>query len=119
MKGSPVGDPHPATLALAPDGGRVAVGSTAHGVDLLNLADGALIRRLEAPPGWSQGAWTPDGRRFVAAGADGKLRIWDPASGSLVLSLPLPPGPLEAMALAPDGRSLALAGQDLTIWEAD
>ena len=39
--------------------------------------------------------------------------------GSLVLTLPLPPGPLEAMALAPDGRSLALAGRDLALWEAD
>jgi len=105
----------PATVALSPAGDRVAVSAGEQKVAMVEVATGRVLSRLEG----SLGAWTRDGRRYVSAGPDGKFRVWDPLAGSLLLSLPLPPGQLYALALAPDGRSVALGCRDLTVWDAE
>ena len=110
---------NPVTLAFAPGGEWLARGAFDKAIELLDPATGKVVRRLEGQDGRGRGAWTPDGRRFQAASVDGRFRVWDPATGSLVISLALPPGQLEAMALAPDGRTVALGCLGVTVWEAD
>jgi WD40 repeat protein len=109
----------PVTLAFAPGGESLAVGAWDKGVDLLDARTGKWLSRLEGQDGWGWGAWTPDGRRFVSASLDGRFRVWDPATGSPLLTLPLPEGQLQAMALAPDGRSVVLGGLALHTWDAE
>jgi WD40 repeat protein len=61
-------------------------------------------------------AFTPDGR-LLAGTRDGTLTVWDPASGEERLSLALGarhPYPF-LMALAPDGQTVAVGGQYLTL----
>ena len=110
---------NPVSLGFAPGGEWLARGAWDKAIELLDPATGKVLRRLEGQDGWGRGAWTQDGRRYVAASVDGKFRVWDPATGSLLVTLALPPGQLEAMALGPDGRSVALGCLGLNVWEAD
>jgi RNA polymerase sigma factor (sigma-70 family) len=114
-------------LALSPNGGVVAVGSRPAGqpaqvterdfgrIHLLDLDTGKELRELSAagePPfGASMGirsvAFSANGKRLAARGADGFLRVWDAASGRELrrwwnpLTLPF------ALALSADGQTLA------------
>jgi WD40 repeat protein len=117
VKGTEGRSMSPVTLAFAPAGDRLAVGAWDKGVDVLDPKTGKRLVRLEGQDGWGRGAWTPDGRRFVSASVDGRFRVWDPVTGSLMLTLPLPEGQLQAMALGPDGRSVALGCLTLNVWD--
>jgi WD40 repeat protein len=59
--------------------------------------------------------FTPDGKRVITASLDKTVRVWDVGTGASlrVLRLPVHPGvegELHAAALAPDGKTVAVAG---------
>jgi WD40 repeat protein len=54
-------------------------------------------------------AYTPDGR-LVSGGSDKTVRIWNVATGECVTSIKAK-GPVYAVAVAPDGKTLAYAGR--------
>jgi WD40 repeat protein len=59
--------------------------------------------------------FTPDGKRVITASLDKTVRVWDAGTGAClrVLRLPSHPGAegeFHAAALAPDGKTLAVAG---------
>jgi RNA polymerase sigma factor (sigma-70 family) len=115
--------------ALSPDGSVLAVGTRPADppaaiterdfgrIHLVDVATGKDLRELSAagePPfGAAMGirsvAFSADGRRLAARGADGFLRVWDVASGRELrrwwnaLTFPF------ALTLSPDGRTLAAA----------
>jgi WD40 repeat protein len=60
-------------------------------------------------------AFTPDGKRLIAAGADGAVFLYDAASGKIVSAIRDHRGAVEALAVAPDGKVLATGGQDHTV----
>jgi WD40 repeat protein len=70
-------------------------------------------------------AYRPDGRTLVTATQSGVVTLWDVESGRELARLKGRPGPpyrmsdIEAMALAPDGRLLAVAGPTLKVWNLD
>ena len=54
--------------------------------------------------------WSRDGRRLVAASADGTVHLWDVRSSALPLVIEgHDPGPASSAALSPDGDTLAIA----------
>ena len=65
-------------------------------------------------------AMTPDGQRLVLATGDGRVRLWELATGEVEEWAPQSSGvPLEALAIDPSGRLLAGAARDgrLRFWD--
>jgi WD40 repeat protein len=59
-------------------------------------------------------AFSPDGKRLASVSSDHTTRIWDPASGSLLLTIPFGETPYN-LAFSPDGRRLAVVLLDRTL----
>ncbi|HEX5058084.1 MAG TPA: protein kinase, partial [Kofleriaceae bacterium] len=90
-----------------------------HVIDVMDeaLALGAA-RHVFRPGDWSLDvAFTPDGKTLFAAVRDGRLRAYDVASGK-VRELGKSLGPIEAVAVSPDGNWVVTGGGmgDLIAW---
>jgi cytochrome c len=97
------------SLAVSPDGARLASASWDHTVRIWSLDDGSH----QVLEGHSQNvngvAFTPDGRSLVSVGYDRELRIWPLVGGTPnVITLA---SPLNAVTVAPDGE-IATGGAD-------
>jgi WD40 repeat protein len=113
-----------ASVAYAPDGGRVATvgGDGAVRVWTVGETGGLLpLARFEGTPkpGSSTGfsplsgvAFSPDGRLLASVGADAIVRIWDVQTKAEVRGLRGATDWAIAVAFSPDGRMLVSAGVD-------
>ncbi len=64
-------------------------------------------------------AISPDGERVVTVDDAGELRMWSPRDGHTFASMRIAKTALYAVAFSPDGRELAVAGDDGTIERRD
>jgi WD40 repeat protein len=92
-------------------------------VKLWNVADGKVQRELIHPkltgdpkpshPGYVYGVrFSKDGKYLYSVGrapGKGAVQVWSAADGKLVSADELDVGPIFGLALAPDGKSLAVA----------
>lgn len=77
----PATDVSPVTSVAAGPNGLAASGDDAGTVRLWSVPDRRLVTALPTPGGAVQGiAVSPDGAWLVAAGSDGRLRLWDTRS---------------------------------------
>lgn len=72
-----------------------------------------------------QGGWVAgvhlshDGRRLASTG-QGYVRVWDAATGKQVFAWQWEPrGPRDSVALSPDGRTVAVGGSDVRLFDVD
>jgi WD40 repeat protein/serine/threonine protein kinase len=115
-------------VAFSPDGRRMASARGAWGaktgeVKIWETATGKSLQTITAlPPGVFGVAFSPEGDQLATAGADGKVRVWDPESGQELFVLEGIDGHKDnvfGVAFGPDGSQLVSAGRDgiAIIWD--
>ncbi|HVS19843.1 MAG TPA: WD40 repeat domain-containing protein, partial [Planctomycetota bacterium] len=106
------------TLAFAPDGSLLAYGS-GRDVVLIGCADWNERATLGGHPASVTAlAFTPDGRRLVSGASDGRLRVWDTADGTALLTLEAPGGEVRALAFDVEERlAIALGDWSVSLWD--
>jgi WD40 repeat protein len=96
-------------MALSSDGQKLALGTYYGAVELLNLASGNELHRLQ---GFNRAdkvsvAFSPEGN-VLAAGSKNTIKLWDVATGKELKTLTRgEPGRISGAAFSPDGRELA------------
>jgi RNA polymerase sigma factor (sigma-70 family) len=120
------GVPGPAdALAICPEGRYMALGAHDRLLCLRGLDAGQP--HFEVPDEVRSVAFSPDGKTLAVAGPGATVRLWEVFTGGRRVVLerrpvarPRTTGPsgtdLEALAFAPNGRTLAAGGSDATIW---
>ncbi|WP_443067820.1 nSTAND1 domain-containing NTPase [Streptomyces sp. NBC_01351] len=116
-------------VAFSPDGRTLAATSADGPARLWDLAGRRPAAVLPASTAGARAvAFAPDGRTLAVAGPEGTIRLWEttegaaegaagPASGErrAAASLAGHSGRVNALAYAPDGRTLVSAGADRTV----
>ncbi len=109
------------TLAFAPDGQTLALGTSQGHVHLLDPVTARVRQDLRSPTGGSvvSLAYDPQGTRLAAGLAEGHIDIWDSDSGELLHMLPGHSGPVTALQFHPTTPRLFTLGLDgyLRVWD--
>jgi WD40 repeat protein len=106
------------SLAVAPDGKRVATAAQSGDLSLWDLGTGEVVRRFPASPlDVMTLAFSPDGRLLLTGCNDGKenkLQLWDVEAAREIRVLREDQAPIYCLAFLPDGRALS-GGKDAVI----
>lgn len=104
------------TVAISPDGHRVATGSVHNTVSVIDTdTSDCVFRNAEHEGSVMAVAWSSDGRILASGGADCKVHLFEGDTGKLIGTLMQIRSAVTAIAFSPNGRYLAVAGVDLSI----
>jgi WD40 repeat protein len=105
-------------VVYRPDGRQVAWIGMAGGVRAVDLESGQVVVNRRLPPTFEVPAFSPDGRRYAASNGNGKVGVWELATGAEVLSIQSDaPGP-HYLAFSPDGERLVIRARGaLYYWD--
>src|SRR5262249_26777794 len=95
-----------ASAAISPDGRTVATASKGGAISFVDLATGDDRRGVGPNTGAGADlAFSPNGRSLASA-ANNAVTVWNPQSATPRHVLTAPGGAVQAVAFAPDGRTL-------------
>jgi tRNA A-37 threonylcarbamoyl transferase component Bud32 len=100
------------SVSFLPGGSRVMSGNWDHTVRVWDTQGGKEVRRFAVGAPVLAFALSADARQALLASTDGFLRLWDLEAGKEVRRFPGPRGPVESVALSPDGRRVVTASGD-------
>ncbi len=109
------------SVAITPDGTKIASGSFDGMIKIWHLKTGELIQTLtahsEAGEIISSIAISPDGKTLVSSSNSygGNIKIWDLSTGLLISTLKAQGVGVSVVAISPDSQLLASGGNDGTI----
>src|SRR5262249_6950050 len=110
--------------SFSPDGARIAAGlcfGNAGGAWIWDARTGHKVLAVGGRDGSAFNvAYSPDGRRIVTGGDDGKGRVWDARTGRLLTMLVGHTGWIWAARFSPDGRRIVTGSSDGTarVWDS-
>lgn len=120
-KGKSVGD-----IALSPGGSALVVSSEAGDVKICNVAKREVLKSFKAHDSRVMACLiSPDGKRFVTAGLDNMIRLWDLGTGEKLREWDFRARIQErgafvsSLAFSPDGKHLATGNSNTTIFLLD
>jgi WD40 repeat protein/DNA-binding SARP family transcriptional activator len=105
----------------SPDGGRIAIAGMEGTIKVYDARTGVEMGKFNERD-WSDIqslAWSVDGQLVTASQGRKVARVWDPATGALLLTYEGHDGPVHHVALSADGTLALTAGEDGTarVWE--
>ena len=112
----------PYGLAFSPDGKTIATSNMESNIELWDVATGKETLHIDVKNNVLEAVtYSPDGKLLIAggykvsketSGLDASFRIWDAATGTEHNLKSGKTASLEALALSPDGKLLAVGGDD-------
>ena len=108
------------SLAVSPDGKRLATASTDATVKIWDLGTGRRESELSGFKGLVFAvAFSPDGQTLALGGGDprrdSEVKLWDVASQHERIAFKGHEGPVFALAFSPDGKTMVSGGLDQTV----
>lgn len=110
-----LGDSPAREARFSPDGKLLAASTAAGDIVIRRCSDWRVVRRLSHPSGATALVFSADSGLLFTTGYDGWVRAWQIGSGAERWSAQVSHQPMWTIDLSPDGRSLALAGEDKAI----
>ena len=104
------------TVAFSPDGARLALGSRDRQIRVVDIGSGAELWSLDLPP--RSGALAYLDEATILLGSGPELLLIDAATGTTRRTIEADRFATGCIAVAPDGRTVALGGTSVQIWDA-